>query len=679
MTQDLFDALDQAPPPAFDLAPLSRADDLLLLLERWVERGWLRSLDRAFVGFLHELDPGCDPLVLMAAALTSHQLGHGHVCLDLFETLKEPDFALSLPPEGDAQNGAPALPSQVLMGLEGAHWCKVLAGSRLVALAADHAESSRQRPLVLSGKRLYLRRYWAYERRIDNALRQRLASAEATPENLAARLDGLFGPAKAAGPVDWQKLACALATRGAFSIITGGPGTGKTYTVARLLALLFATAGARQSGLRVALAAPTGKAAARLKQSIDSALDDLAEKVGTALPLRELAARMGAARTLHSLLGARPGTRAFQHNAGNLLEVDVLIVDEASMIHLEMMSALLAALPPEATLILLGDKDQLASVEAGAVLGDLCHNAEAGAYESETLSYVQASTGQQIPDSYAGDGGPIAQQTVMLRESRRFGGPIGALALAVNAGNAASALQVLRDGTDGKVAWIDPAQSSDLLQLALAGRAGAPGGYQAYLKMVKSGAPEGEEIVHLAWVKSVLTSFETFRILCAVREGEWGVAGLNDVIEQRLQSAGLLRRSGEWYVGRPVMVTRNDYGTGVFNGDIGLTLPDPARPGALRVYFSEGDNVRSVLATRLRNVETAFAMTVHKSQGSEFQHTVLVLPKDSGGMLARELIYTGITRARDYFTLLTPNSQVLLDAIAQRTQRASGLRTLLGN
>ncbi|MBP5100419.1 exodeoxyribonuclease V subunit alpha, partial [Pseudomonas protegens] len=197
MTQDLFDALDQAPQPAFDLVPLSRADDLLLLLERWVERGWLRSLDRAFVGFLHELDPGCDPLVLMAAALTSHQLGHGHVCLDLFETLKEPDFALSLPPEGDAQNGAPALPSQVLMGLEGAHWCKVLAGSRLVALAADHAESSRQRPLVLSGKRLYLRRYWAYERRIDNALRQRLALAEATPENLAARLDGLFGPAKA--------------------------------------------------------------------------------------------------------------------------------------------------------------------------------------------------------------------------------------------------------------------------------------------------------------------------------------------------------------------------------------------------------------------------------------------------------------------------------------------------
>jgi len=340
------------------------------------------------------------------------------------------------------------------------------------------------------------------------------------------------------------------------------------------------------------------------------------------------------------------------------------------MIHLEMMSALLAALPDTATLILLGDKDQLASVEAGAVLGDLCYNAEAGEYLPETLSYVQAATGLQIPDSFEGAGGPISQQTVMLRESRRFGGPIGALALAVNAGDAAAAVNVLRAGTDGKVAWTDQAQSADLLQLALSG-------YREYLQLIKNAPVENDEIVQLAWVKSVLKSFEGFRILCAVREGEWGVSGLNDAIEQKLQSAGLLKRTGEWYVGRPVMVTRNDYATGVFNGDIGLTLPDPARAGALRVYFSEGESVRSVLATRLRNVETAFAMTVHKSQGSEFAHTAMVLPKDGGGMLARELIYTGITRARDYFTLLTPNGQVLLDAIGQRTQRASGLRLQL--
>ncbi|MYN19393.1 exodeoxyribonuclease V subunit alpha [Rugamonas sp. FT107W] len=641
------------------------------------ENGQLRRLSGAFARFIASVGAS-SPQLMVACVLLSELEGRGHSCLMLDELAGDPSGQLGWTSDEwrALRDAAGAWPRNA------AAWRALLAGCDQVWPVGD---LDFQQPLVLDGERLYLRRYWRDETLVAEAVRGRALGgliamdAETSTSDIRHWLDILFPHAPRGGATDWQKIACAVAMRGKLGIITGGPGTGKTYTVARLLALLFATAGARQSGLRVALAAPTGKAAARLKQSIDSALDDLAEKVGAALPLRELAARMGAARTLHSLLGARPGTRAFQHNAGNLLEVDVLIVDEASMIHLEMMSALLAALPPEATLILLGDKDQLASVEAGAVLGDLCHNAEAGAYDSETLSYVQTSTGQQIPDSYAGDGGSIAQQTVMLRESRRFGGPIGALALAVNAGNAASSLQVLRDGTDGKVAWIDPAQSSDLLQLALAGRAGAPGGYQAYLKMVKSGAPAGEEIVHLAWVKSVLTSFETFRILCAVRDGEWGVAGLNDVIEQRLQSAGLLHRSGEWYVGRPVMVTRNDYGTGVFNGDIGLTLPDPARPGALRVYFSEGENVRSVLATRLRNVETAFAMTVHKSQGSEFQHTVLVLPKDSGGMLARELIYTGITRARDYFTLLTPNSQVLLDAIAQRTQRASGLRTLLGN
>ncbi|QYG03256.1 MULTISPECIES: exodeoxyribonuclease V subunit alpha [Massilia] len=620
------------------------------------EAGELRRLSSAFARFIAELGAAPPPLVL-AAAILSELEGHGHSCVQLSDLAASPAALLGWSEEQWAQLAAAAAP--LPRGVAG--WRKLLAGCEQVWV---REEFDYDQPLVLDGERLYLRRYWRDETQVARAVRERAEATHPVDARLVrAWLDKLFVAAPGAGQPDWQKLACAVALRGAVAIITGGPGTGKTYTVARLLALLFATApdAARQ---RVALAAPTGKAAARLKQSIDKALGELADRVGAELPLRELTARMGAARTLHSLLGARPDTRAFAHHRGNPLDVDVLIVDEASMVHLEMMASLLDALPPGATLILLGDKDQLASVEAGAVLGDLCHDAQSGNYDADTIAYVRAASGEAIPAEYAGEGGALAQQTVMLRHSRRFGGPIGQLALAVNAGDRARAEEVLRASLDG-VRWIEHAQPSQLLQLAHAG-------YAPYLALLKGGAASDED-----WVRQVLQSFETFRILCAVRDGEWGVSGLNEAIEKRLEAGGLLRRGAEWYVGRPVMVTRNDYSTGVFNGDIGVTLPDPARPGAQRVYFLEGDKVRSVLATRLRNVETAFAMTVHKSQGSEFRHTVLALPREGNAILTRELVYTGITRASREFTLVTPSGEVLREAIASRTHRTSGLRELV--
>ncbi|HAK92400.1 exodeoxyribonuclease V subunit alpha [Massilia timonae] len=620
------------------------------------EAGELRRLSSAFARFIAELGAAPPPLVL-AAAILSELEGHGHSCVQLADLAAGPAALLGWSEEQWTQLAAAAAP--LPRGVAG--WRKLLAGCEQVWV---REEFDYDEPLVLDGERLYLRRYWRDETQVARAVRERAEATHPVDARLVrAWLDKLFVAAPGAGQPDWQKLACAVALRGAVAIITGGPGTGKTYTVARLLALLFATApdAARQ---RVALAAPTGKAAARLKQSIDKALGELADRVGAELPLRELTARMGAARTLHSLLGARPDTRAFAHHRGNPLDVDVLIVDEASMVHLEMMASLLDALPPGATLILLGDKDQLASVEAGAVLGDLCHDAQSGNYDADTIAYVRAASGEAIPAEYAGEGGALAQQTVMLRHSRRFGGPIGQLALAVNAGDRARAEEVLRASLDG-VRWIEHAQPSQLLQLAHAG-------YAPYLALLKGGAASDED-----WVRQVLQSFETFRILCAVRDGEWGVSGLNEAIEKRLEAGGLLRRGAEWYVGRPVMVTRNDYSTGVFNGDIGVTLPDPARPGAQRVYFLEGDKVRSVLATRLRNVETAFAMTVHKSQGSEFRHTVLALPREVNAILTRELVYTGITRASREFTLVTPSGEVLREAIASRTHRTSGLRELV--
>ena len=627
------------------------------------EAGELRRLSSAFARFIAELGAAPPPLVL-AAAILSELEGHGHSCVQLSDLAASPAALLGWSEEQWAQLAAAAAP--LPRGVAG--WRKLLAGCDQVWV---REEFDYDQPLVLDGERLYLRRYWRDETQVARAVRERAEATHPVDARLVrAWLDKLFVAAPGAGQPDWQKLACAVALRGAVAIITGGPGTGKTYTVARLLALLFATApdAARQ---RVALAAPTGKAAARLKQSIDKALGELAERVGARLPLRELTLRMGAARTLHSLLGARPDSRAFAHHSGNPLDVDVLIVDEASMVHLEMMASLLDALPPDATLILLGDKDQLASVEVGAVLGDLCHDAQAGAYSGATRDYVRAACGETLPDAFLGEGGPLAQQTVMLRHSRRFGGPIGQLALAVNAGDAARAESVLRAGEPG-VRWIENAQQQHVLQLAQSG-------YGSYLDVLNTGLKAGFNTNREEWVRQVLQRFESFRILCAVRDGEWGVAGLNEAVAGRLAAAGLLRPQGEWYVGRPVMVTRNDYGTGVFNGDIGVTLPDPARPGALRVYFMEGDAVRSVLATRLRNVETAFAMTVHKSQGSEFRHTVLALPRERGAVLTRELVYTGITRASEQFTLVSPAGAVLAEAIALRTHRTSGLRGMIAS
>ena len=674
--------------PLEALAPLDRADDLMHLLERWVERGWLRALDKAFVGFLHELDPQADPLVLLAAALTSHQLGHGHVCLDLFETLNAPDFALSLPPEGDLSSGV-MLPSQLLDGLDGAHWCQALAASPLVALAVDGSVAAQSRPLVLSGKRLYLRRYWTYERRIDSALRQRLAAQEAVSADLPQRLNGLFQQPPPDGVVDWQKLACALATRGAFSIVTGGPGTGKTTTVVRLLALLQAPAVEQGTALRIRLAAPTGKAAARLTESISQQVRSLQvpEAVREKIPTE--------VTTVHRLLGSRPGTRHFRHHAGNLLPLDVLVVDEASMIDLEMMANLLDALPPHARLVLLGDKDQLASVEAGAVLGDLCRDAEAGWYSPGTRQWLESVSGESLAGSGLQEdldaSHPLAQQVVMLRYSRRFGegSGIGQLARWVNQQNPEQARLLLDAGShDLSCLRLKSEHDRALERLVLDGQGGDAQGYRYYLNLLRTTRPAAQtprdDPRWTDWARQLLQAFDAFQLLCAVRKGPWGVEGLNQRITAALLKARLIDSDQQWYEGRPVLMTRNDYGLGLMNGDIGIALKLPESDGGpqvLRVAFPRNDGqggVRFVLPSRLNDVETVYAMTVHKSQGSEFAHTALILPDALNPVLTKELIYTGITRAKDRFSLIETRGAVFEEAVRRKVKRLSGLMLELG-
>jgi exodeoxyribonuclease V alpha subunit len=654
-------------------------------LQLWTEQGLLRHIDSALAAQLLRLDGQASPALLVAAAMLAQMEGRGHTCLPLADLCAPPVAMLGWPTVAvDGPQGLRALWSHLPATLS--DWQAALQGATSRACSRLSDAPDQGQPLVLGGKAhaplLYLRRYAGYEQRVGQCLLQRASELLPVPEAAACRwLDRFFVPsAEAPTETDWQKVACAVALRARLSVITGGPGTGKTYTAARLLALLLALHEG-DSPLRVALAAPTGKAAARLKQSIDNALTSLQDQVpeGSGLDLNTLIARMGPARTLHSLLGARPDTRQFRHHAANPLDVDVLIVDEASMVHLEMMDALLQALPSTSRLVLLGDKDQLASVEAGAVLGDLCRDAAAGRYSADTAQFVQTVTGQTLPAEYrsAGAAPVLAQQTVMLRHSRRFKGAIGQLALAVNRGDAAAARAafdsavgaVPSPGSVSALLALQPTTPQAVCDLAL-GAHGQPS-YADYLRLMQR-QPEGQGTdTHTAWVRSVLQAFERFRILCAVHQGDWGTQGLNAAVQKALADADLLKVTGEWFAGRPVMVTLNDAQLGVFNGDVGVVLPN--HEGKLKVWFLDGEALRSVSVMRLAQVETAFVMTVHKSQGSEFEHTALVLPPGGAEVLSRELVYTGITRAREQFTLLEAEAGLLEAAMARPSVRASGL------
>lgn len=622
-----------------------------LLPEHWP----VSALDRAFARFVQSAQPSDDARHALLAALVSHQYGRGHACLDL-------DLLAS---DGPAYLGwAPAaapLPDALAEAAATLPWAQ--------------GEGS---PLVRVDQRLYLRRNWLAEQRIQAALLRRMQAQIAPLPQLAHWLDRLFPPTAGTQPPDWQEVACALAARARLTLITGGPGTGKTTTVVKLLALLQATHAPGHAPLRVALAAPTGKAAARLSASMARAVDLLPAGVVLALPDK--------AQTLHKLLQLRALHTSDRSAAAAQVLADVVVVDEASMIDLEMMARLVEAVPPTARLVLLGDKDQLASVEAGAVMAQLCEGAEAGGYSAGTVAWVAATTGQDIAPWQGAAvrselSAALAQHTVMLRQSRRFSesGGIGQWARAVNTGQQdlvrrlwleAPSLAPLQDA----VAWPEPAvcrlETPAPGTQGNAGAAGAQGlgpwcrlGWQHWLDQVQ--ALQGTACTD-ASARQVLGAFARFQVLCALREGPFGVEALN----QRIAHSLHLPVDG-WYPGRPVMVTRNDYALGLMNGDVGICLPHAL---GLRVAFERSDGgIHWVLPARLEAVDTVFAMTVHKAQGSEFDHVALVLPSQPTPVLTRELLYTGITRAKERLTLVVPQPDLLIAATRARVLRSGGL------
>lgn len=566
--------------------------------------------------------------------LTSRYRAEGHTCLPLADLAgKEMDSPV-------CRIGR--LPSV-------AAWTKQLRASEVVGAPGEF------KPLILDAEgRLYLRRYWEYEQQLVQAIAARTATAppDCDQELLARGLQShLPGTSLGAEP-DWQQIAAFAAVTHNFCVITGGPGTGKTQTVVRILALLLAQA--RGAKLRIALAAPTGKAAARLTDSLRSSVT-LPEfkSIAESLP--------NEATTIHRLLGTRPDSPHFWHNASRPLVADVVVVDEASMVDLALMAKLFAAVPLAARLILLGDENQLASVEAGNVLADICGSGASGQFSKEFVERYAEITGERIPGGMA-KASPLQDCIVELQRNYRFAeaGGIYQLSRAVNAGDAGVALSALKNGALSDVHWRKlPAATALEGQL----REQIISGFRSFLE-----APDPA---------SALARLQQFRILCAVRHGPFGVENLNVIAEQTLADAGLLQPNAHWYAGRPVMITRNDYNLALFNGDTGIILRDPAAKNELRAFFLSAEGkLRVLLPSRLPLHETAFAATVHKSQGSEVDELILILPAKDSPLLTRELIYTGITRARSKVTLFADEA-VFRAAVARQILRASGLRGAL--
>lgn len=636
-------------------------------LSGWLRLGWVRPIDDSFARFIESYAMAPSPLLRLTATLVSHQLGRGHPCLDLTKLLKDPDRVLALPPDSDSiadsldETIAKIRPCALLSKVEPEEW---LGAIESLGPIGDEAATT---PLVRVGSRLYFRRYRDFELAVNRAIANRTVHVanEEGLSGLATRstIEAVFGAHQQVDTEpDWQKIACAIATRYRFAVITGGPGTGKTTTVLKLLAVLQALAtqatGGLSQPLRIALAAPTGKAAARLNQSISQSIRELnlsglpdGEAVRAAIPSEVV--------TLHRLLGAREETYGYRYHRDARLPIDILVVDEASMIDLEMMAATCAALPPEARLILIGDKDQLASVEAGAVLGNLCARADSAHYTRETAAWISQATGESIGLKFIDTHGNERDQTIVkLRTSHRFKAQsaIAKLAQAANEGDAIEALQLLGQPT-GELERLRETAETAAIRLSKL--------YNTYLRIIQTRRPAIDADPHAwdQWASQIMAAFSGFRLLAAVRRGDCGVAAVNRLVQYQLQSDGLIAPSGEWYEGRPVMVTRNDHSLNLMNGDTGIALSSPVRgdsqPGAssLRVVFPGNERsglVRWILPARLRSVETAFAMTVHKAQGSEFEHVALILPERWQPLLSRELLYTAITRARSRFTLVDP-------------------------
>ncbi|MDD5287183.1 MAG: exodeoxyribonuclease V subunit alpha [Desulfuromonadaceae bacterium] len=579
----------------------------------------ISALDHHFADFITRIDSNPSDELWLAAALASNAAGKGHTCLKMATVA--------------GMNIVPFchVPRR-LQTPEESLWRDALGPCDTIGNPGDYT------PLVLDGaNRLYLQRSWEYERLVAEGILARNRQLPFDQELFKSALDHYF-PA-IPGALDLQREAAIMAASRCFSVVSGGPGTGKTATVARILAMLIELSADVQP--EIALAAPTGKAAMRLRNSILQAAVqlDLPPPVRNRLP--------DDVSTIHRLLGVKAGGNGFMHNRDNRLACDILVIDEASMIDLPLMAQLLEALRDDARIILLGDRDQLASVEAGAVLADICAGASSLSHSDPQLGSVHGEGGN----------GNVALSVVNLTKSHRFGqsSGIGALSRLINSGESAAALELLFSGGDDDLVWRPlPVGNSFGKEFITAVRMG----YSAY---AASDSP-----------KKALAELDRFRVLSPLRSSMYGVENLNELCVAAL---GFKRSADEQYYRlMPVMVAGNNYELGLFNGDTGVVMDNDGRPS---VWFSAQDGgLRHLSPIRLPAHETAFALTVHKSQGSEFDKLLLILPDRISEALSRELLYTAVTRARNSVEIWG-TEDVFRQAVERRTERSSGLRDRL--
>ena len=606
------------------------------LLREFNDAGVLATADVHVASRLAALVDEPDEAVALAAALAVRAPRIGHVFVDLERISETATVDVDDP-----------IDLATLPWPDPAGWVAQVAASDLVG---------PDRPLRLEGSALYLDRYWREERQVAADL-EALAGAADGAVRMDVLGDGIARLFEGEAPDARQKQAAAAAVLRRLAVVAGGPGTGKTTTVARIVALLEEQAlAAGAAPPLVALAAPTGKAAARLAEAVHGEAARL--KVDPAIRARLFELE---ASTLHRLLGWKPGTHSrFRHDRGNRLPYDVVIVDETSMVSLSLMARLTEAVRREARLILVGDPGQLTSIEAGAVLGDIVGPAAVAPRMSAGVrAAVEEATDSAIEAPAPSTDVPVGDGIVVLRTVHRFGGGIERLADAIHAGDADAAIGAL---TDESITWIN-ADAADPAALDLLSpvRDGAVTTGLAVIEAAQSG--DAARAIH---------ELGAFRVLCAHRRGAHGVATWMPRIETWLAGELPGFAAERWYVGRPLLVTENDHAIRLYNGDTGVVVTSPTTGRPTAAFERQGEIV-NFSPTRLVAVETVYAMTVHKSQGSQFDTAAVLLPEPTSQILTRELLYTAVTRARRRL-ILAGTEETIRAAIGRPVARASGLR-----